>query len=86
MQNQQTNENFALGQMCDYVCSAFYRTRRKLATGAVAFLAVWLGFHVIFGANGMVVYHQKRAEYQKLQIETQIKVSFPNNDPVTVQF
>jgi cell division protein FtsB len=44
-----------------------YRMRRRLATGAVAVLTVWLFAHVMFGANGMVVYRQKKAEYQSLQ-------------------
>jgi cell division protein FtsB len=41
--------------------------RTRLATLAVALLAVWLFMHVTFGANGMVVYRAKRAEYQNLQ-------------------
>src|SRR6266550_7529765 len=41
--------------------------RRRLATAAVGLLAVWLFLHVTFGANGMVVYRAKRAEYQRLQ-------------------
>ena len=44
-----------------------YRTRRRLATAAVAVLTIWLFAHVMFGANGMVVYRQKKAEYQTLQ-------------------
>lgn len=43
-----------------------YALRRRIATGAVALLAGWLFLHVTFGANGMVVYRQKRAEYQEL--------------------
>lgn len=46
-----------------------YNSRRRLATSAVAVLAVWLFLHVMFGANGMVVYRQKRAEYQNLRHE-----------------
>jgi cell division protein FtsB len=46
-----------------------YGVRHRLATGAVAILAVWLFVHVMFGANGMVVYRTKRAEYQELQKE-----------------
>ena len=46
-----------------------YRARRRLATVAVCLLVVGLGWHVIFGANGMVVYEQKRVEYRKLQQE-----------------
>lgn len=43
-----------------------YALRRRLATIAVAVLAVLLFVHVMFGANGMVVYRQKRAEYEAL--------------------
>jgi cell division protein FtsB len=46
-----------------------YSIRRRLATAAVAVLTVWLFAHVMFGANGMVVYRQKKAEYQTLQNE-----------------
>ena len=42
---------------------------RRLATGAVVLLTIWLSLHVMFGANGMVIYRQKRAEYQQLQNE-----------------
>jgi len=44
-----------------------YRLRRRLATAAVAVFTVWLFAHVMFGANGMVVYRQKKAEFQSLQ-------------------
>jgi len=44
-----------------------YNSRRRLATAGVAVLTVWLFLHVMFGANGMVVYRQKRAEYQSLR-------------------
>lgn len=44
-----------------------YGLRRRIATGAVIALAGWLFVHVMFGANGMVVYRQKRAEYQELR-------------------
>jgi cell division protein FtsB len=43
--------------------------RRRLATGGVIVLTVWLFVHIMFGANGMVVYRQKRTEYQSLQKE-----------------
>jgi cell division protein FtsB len=49
--------------------SALYTARRRLATAGVLLLTVWLFLHVMFGANGMVVYRGKRAEYQKLQWE-----------------
>jgi len=44
-----------------------YGMRRRLATAGVAVFTVWLFAHVMFGANGMVVYRQKKAEYQNLQ-------------------
>lgn len=43
-----------------------YAFRRRIATGAVVLLAGWLFVHVMFGANGMVVYRQKRTEYHEL--------------------
>ena len=49
--------------------TAVYGARRRLATAGVVLLTVWLFLHVMFGANGMVVYRGKRAEYQKLQSE-----------------
>jgi cell division protein FtsB len=48
-----------------------YHSRRRLATTAVVLLTAWLSLHVLFGANGMVVYRQKRAEYQQLQKKLQ---------------
>lgn len=47
--------------------NAAYGARRRLATLGVLLLTAWLFLHVMFGANGMVVYRTKRSEYQKLQ-------------------
>lgn len=41
------------------------------ASAGVTLLAVALGVHVIFGANGLVTYRQKKAEYQQLQKEVE---------------
>jgi len=49
------------------VAMQIYVFRRRLATITVAVLAGLLFVHVMFGANGMVVYRQKRAEYESLQ-------------------
>ena len=49
-----------------------YNSRRRVATLGVATLTVWLFLHVMFGANGMVVYRQKRAEYQSLRHEIDV--------------
>jgi cell division protein FtsB len=46
-----------------------YNSRRRLATSGVAIVTVWLFLHVMFGANGMVVYRQKSAEYLSLRHE-----------------
>jgi cell division protein FtsB len=46
-----------------------YNSRRRLATSGVAVVTVWLFLHVMFGANGMIVYRQKRTEYQSLRHE-----------------
>src|SRR5258706_5708561 len=49
----------------------FYRSRRKLAASSLGLLACMLAMHVVVGANGMVVYQHKKAEYRALdkQIE-----------------
>ena len=47
----------------------FQHAYRRLATVAVALLTLWMLVHVVFGANGMVVYRQKRAEFQDLRKE-----------------
>ncbi len=39
---------------------------RKVATGAAALLALAMGYHVIFGQNGLTVYQQKRQDTQTL--------------------
>jgi cell division protein FtsB len=46
---------------------SIYALRRRIATIAVTVLAASLFVHVMFGANGMVVYKQKRAEYEALK-------------------
>lgn len=43
------------------------RLWRKLATVAVLCLAVLVAYHVVFGANGMLVYQKKRAEFHVLE-------------------
>jgi cell division protein FtsB len=44
---------------------------RRLGTAAIVLLTVALLLHAMFGANGMVVYRQKRAEMQALQVEVE---------------
>jgi cell division protein FtsB len=45
--------------------------RRKVATTAAAVLAVAVGYHVVFGANGLTMYEHKRQEAQKLTQQMQ---------------
>ena len=44
-----------------------YALRRRIATITVTVLACLLFVHVMFGANGMIVYKQKRMEYESLR-------------------
>jgi cell division protein FtsB len=44
-----------------------YGLRRRIATIAVTMLASLLFVHVMLGANGMIIYKQKRMEYESLQ-------------------
>jgi cell division protein FtsB len=47
--------------------TTIHESRRRIATVAVAVLAGWMLVHVMFGPNGMIVYKEKRAEYQSLR-------------------
>jgi cell division protein FtsB len=51
--------------------TGLYGARRRIATAGIFALTAWLFIHVMFGANGMVIYRQKRTEYQELQKEVQ---------------
>lgn len=63
--------------------TSVYVLRRRIATIAVTVMAVSLFVHVMFGANGMVVYKQKRAEYEVLK--KQIDQVQQENDRYTQQ-
>lgn len=56
-------------QSLNNILASLYPSRRKLATASISFLALMLAYHVIFGQNGWVTYHAKKAEYQQLQSE-----------------
>jgi cell division protein FtsB len=51
------------------LASRVYFLRRRIATIAVMALAASLFVHVMFGANEMVVYKQKRDEYEALRLQ-----------------
>ncbi len=65
------------------LAARIYNLRRRIATVAVALVAAALFVHVMFGANGMVVYKQKRAEYETLR--KQIVQVQQENDRYTQQ-
>jgi cell division protein FtsB len=48
-----------------------HHARRRIATAAIFLFAAWLFVHIMFGANGMVIYRQKKTEYQDLQKEVE---------------
>ena len=54
-------------EMARPLWTRLYALRRRLATITVALLAGLLFVHVLLGANGMIVYKQKRGEYESLQ-------------------
>jgi cell division protein FtsB len=63
--------------------TALYGVHRRIATVAVVGLTAWLFVHVMFGANGMVIYKKKRGEYVSLQKD--IQALQKENDEYTQQ-
>ncbi len=58
-----------------------YVERRRIATVAAAALAVGIGYHVVFGHNGLTVFESKRRETQTL--EREMKVLAHENDALS---
>jgi cell division protein FtsB len=59
----------AEGRQPSAIVRLYERTQmgwRKVATGAAAILALTMGYHVIFGQNGLTAYQQKRQDSQTL--------------------
>jgi cell division protein FtsB len=52
-------------------CGSISLSQRKVATAGAALLALGVGYHVIFGANGLTVYEQKRQETHALNAQLQ---------------
>jgi cell division protein FtsB len=52
-------------------CASLSIGRRKIATAAAAVLAIGVAYHVVFGANGLTVYEQKRQETHLLNQQMQ---------------
>lgn len=51
------------------VSSYFSRSGRRVATVAAIVFAALLGYHAVFGANGISAYQQKRHQHQVLHQE-----------------
>lgn len=60
-----------------------YVARHKLATAGVGALLLVMGYHVLFGVNGVVAYQQKRKESRELQ--QQIESLEQQNDSLQQQ-
>ena len=58
-----------LSRTAAQVTGWIYVSRRRIATAGVVLLAAMVGFHAVFGANGVFVYAKKRAEYRDLDSE-----------------
>jgi cell division protein FtsB len=53
------------------IVSCSVRSGRRVATAIAVVIAVSLGYHAIFGANGLTVFQQKRDQHQILTREIQ---------------
>lgn len=72
-----------------------FEWRRRFATLALGMIAVWVAYHVVFGANGTMVYSHKLTEHRDLNQEIlQLKqenerlahqVDALKNDPKTIE-
>ena len=84
-----------MGSIIQVTTDWLHRSRRRLATAAVGLLACMVAYHAVFGANGMVVYQKKKAEYRQLlkdneamqsendRLQQQIKAL--KSDPATIE-
>lgn len=53
--------------MKDWVESRLFALRHKLATAGVGVLLFVIGYHVVFGVNGVIAYQHKRRDSKELQ-------------------
>jgi cell division protein FtsB len=82
-------------EILETVAAKLYQLRRKGATLALCLIAAWVAYHVVFGANGTMVYAHKREEHRALNKEIQeLKqenaqladhVEALKNDPKTIE-
>jgi cell division protein FtsB len=61
-----TKQSTAMGRLYQRAHTGW----RKIATAAAAVLTIAMGYHVIFGQNGLTVYQQKRQDAQSLALQT----------------
>jgi cell division protein FtsB len=84
-----------LSKLIQLVVDWLHRTRRKVATCGVIALACLVAWHVVFGANGVLVYAQKRNERRELQRQIESlhqqneflsqRINALKNDPQTIE-
>ena len=48
-----------------------HAVRRRAATAVVAILVLGLGYHIVFGQNGLTAFHRKRVDQRKLAEQLQ---------------
>lgn len=58
-------------QLFSQLALSLQETRRKVATVGVLAITALIAYHVIFGANGAMVYSKKKDEYRQLQKENE---------------
>lgn len=58
-------------EIVEAVTAKLYQSRRKGATVVLCVIAIWVAYHVVFGANGTMVYAHKREEHRALNKEIQ---------------
>ncbi len=61
----------AVVKLVQLILEFFNAWRRKLAIGAVAMVALYVGYFVMFGTNGVLAYQKKKVELEKLKKEVQ---------------
>jgi cell division protein FtsB len=60
-----------LNKLIQDVINWLYQSRRRFAIGGVGLLACFIGYHAVFGANGFLVYRDKKTELRTLSQEIQ---------------
>jgi|HubBroStandDraft_1064217.scaffolds.fasta_scaffold719754_2 cell division protein FtsB len=66
-----TNEKTEQKSLRERASSYLSRSGRRVATAAAIVIAVSLGYHATFGANGLTDFQQKRNQHRILQQEIQ---------------